>query len=174
MRTKPRTDLRPAKASPGSVNFPLEMSVGYQVRMTHRALQRYLQGKIEPYGVTLGMWYFLRALWHEDGLTQHEDGLTQRELSRRIGTMEPTTLNAILTMERSGLVKRVRNKVDKRKIHVHLTPKGRKLKDELLPLAVSVVNTATKTLSSREITTLLKMLSSIRANLGLEGAGVDE
>jgi DNA-binding MarR family transcriptional regulator len=149
------------------VNFPLEMSVGYQVRMTHRALQRYLQGKIEPYGVTLGMWYFLRALWHEDGLTQ-------RELSRRIGTMEPTTLNAILTMERSGLVKRVRNKVDKRKIHVHLTPKGRKLKDELLPLAVSVVNTATKTLSSREITTLLKMLSSIRANLGLEGAGVDE
>jgi MarR family transcriptional regulator, organic hydroperoxide resistance regulator len=167
MRTKPQTDLRPAKASPSSVNFPLEMSVGYQVRMTHRALQRYLQGKIEPYGVTLGMWYFLRALWHEDGLTQ-------RELSRRIGTMEPTTLNAILTMERSGLVKRVRNKVDKRKIHVHLTPKGRKLKDELLPLAVSVVNTATKTFSSREITTLLKMLSSIQANLGLERADADE
>jgi MarR family transcriptional regulator, organic hydroperoxide resistance regulator len=167
MRTKPRTDIKIAKASSGSVNFPLEMSVGYQVRMTHRALQRYLQGKIEPYGVTLGMWYFLRALWHEDGLTQ-------RELSRRIGIMEPTTLNAILTMERSGLVKRVRNKVDKRKIHIHLIPKGRKLKDELLPLAVSVVNTATKTLSSRETTTLLKMLSTIRSNLGAESSEVDE
>lgn len=135
--------------------------------MTHRALQRYLQGKIELYGVTLGMWYFLRALWHEDGLTQ-------RELSRRIGTMEPTTLNAILIMERSGLVKRICNKVDKRKIHIHLTPKERKLKDELLPLAVSVVNTATKTFFSREITTLLKMLSSIRTNIGLEGPDVDK
>lgn len=167
MKTKPRTDPKPAKAPPGSVNFPLEMSVGYQVRMTHRALQRYLQDKIEPYGVTLGMWYFLRALWHEDGLTQ-------RELSRRIGTMEPTTLNAILSMERSGLVKRVRNKVDKRKIHIHLTPKGLKLKDELLPLAVSVVNTATKNFSSREIATLLKMLSAIQANLDLEGSDVDD
>lgn len=78
--------------------------------------------------------------------------------------MEPTTLNAILIMERSGLVKRICNKVDKRKIHIHLTPKERKLKDELLPLAVSVVNTATKTFFSREITTLLKMLSSIRTN----------
>ena len=167
MKTKPKTDLKPAKASPGSVNFPLEMSVGYQVRMTHRALQRYLQGKIEPYGVTLGMWYFLRALWHEDGLTQ-------RELSHRIGTMEPTTLHAILTMERSGLVKRVRDKVDKRKIHIHLTPKGHKLKDELLPLAVSVVSTATKTLSSRDITRLLKMLSVVQSNIDLEGADADE
>jgi DNA-binding MarR family transcriptional regulator len=164
MTTKARAVAKSAKAPSGSVNFPLEMSVGYQVRMTHRALQRYLQSKIEPYGVTLGMWYFLRALWHEDGLTQ-------RELSRRIGTMEPTTLNAILGMERSGLVKRVRNKVDKRKIHIHLTPKGRKLKDELLPLAVSVVGTATQSFSARETTTLLKMLATIQSNLGLEGAG---
>jgi DNA-binding MarR family transcriptional regulator len=167
MTTKARAVAKSAKASAGSVNFPLEMSVGYQVRMTHRALQRYLQSKIEPYGVTLGMWYFLRALWHEDGLTQ-------RELSRRIGTMEPTTLNAILGMERSGLVKRVRNKIDKRKIHVHLTPKGRKLKDELLPLAVSVVSTATQSFSARETTTLLKMLASIQSNLGLDGAAGEE
>ncbi|MBE7608248.1 MarR family winged helix-turn-helix transcriptional regulator, partial [Salmonella enterica] len=90
-------------------------SVGYQIRSTHRALQRFLQLKIEPYDVTLGMWYFLRALWAEDGLTQ-------RELSRRIGTMEPTTLLAIQKMERRGLVQRVQNKTDRRKWHVRLTP----------------------------------------------------
>src|SRR5919112_6208803 len=81
------------------VYFPLETSVGYQVRMVYRAMQRLLQARIGPHGVTLGMWYYLRALWHEDGLTQ-------RELSRRIGTMEPSTLSAIQTMERRGLVKR--------------------------------------------------------------------
>ena len=125
-------------ASPGKrraaaeVDLPFADSVGYQIRATHRALQRFLQLKIEPHGVTLGMWYFLRALWHEDGLTQ-------RELSRRAGTMEPTTLNAILNMEKKGLVRRVQNRKDRRKWHVHLTAKGRRLKAELIPLARDVV-----------------------------------
>src|SRR5437870_665414 len=99
-KPKARATARPRTGKGASgVRFPLDESVGYQVRTTHRLLQRMLQVSIEPYGVTLGMWYFLRALWEEDGLTQ-------RELSRRIGTMEPTTLTAIQTMERSGLVKR--------------------------------------------------------------------
>lgn len=126
--------------------------------MTHRALQRYLQAKIEPHGVTLGMWYFLRALWHEDGLTQ-------RELSRRIGTMEPTTLTAILAMEREGFVKRVRNEADRRKQNVFLTAKGRRLKTELLPLAIEVVSTATAGFSQRETKLLLSFLSAIQRNL---------
>ena len=102
------------------VHFPLEASVGYQVRMVYRAMQRLLQSRIEPHGVTLGMWYYLRALWSEDGLTQSE-------LSRRIGTMEPTTRGAIQAMERSTLVKRVRSKDDRRKVHIRLPKKGRDL-----------------------------------------------
>ena len=76
-----KTVKRAARAN-APIDLPFDDIVGYQVRMTHRALQRYLQTKIAPYGVTLGMWYHLRALWAEDGLTQ-------RELSRRIGLMEP-------------------------------------------------------------------------------------
>eukprot|EP01037_Dinobryon_pediforme_P044405 gene44405-56149_t len=67
-------------------SFEAQSSVGFQVRMTHRAMQRALQAKISPAGATLGTWYFLRALWDEDGLTQ-------RELADRTGTMEPTTMS---------------------------------------------------------------------------------
>lgn len=153
-------------AQPADVVLPLETSVGYQIRMTHRALQRYLQERIEPHGVTLGMWYFLRVLWQEDGLTQ-------RELSRRIGTMEPTTLNAIQAMERGGLVRRVRSKKDRRKLHVHLTARGRKLKDELLPVAAAVVEAATRSMTARDVKALLRALYAIRDNLGerLDRAG---
>ena len=139
-------------------DFPLDVSIGYQVRMTHRALQRYLQSKIEPHGVTLGMWYFLRVLWVEDGLTQ-------RELSRRIGTMEPTTLAAILQMEKSGFVTRVRGTTDRRRQHIHLTPKGREIGNRLLPLAVEVVQAATAGLSTREIVFFLDLLKTTQANL---------
>lgn len=139
-------------------DFPLVGSVGYQIRSTHRALQRFLQLKIEPYDVTLGMWYFLRALWAEDGLTQ-------RELSRRIGTTEPTTLLAIQKMERRGLVQRVQSKTDRRKWHVRLTPKANKLKSDLVPLAREVVRAAVESLNAKEIQQLLWALSEIQKNL---------
>jgi MarR family transcriptional regulator, organic hydroperoxide resistance regulator len=155
---KPVRSGRHGKAGAGDLDFPLEQSVGYQIRVTHRALQRFLQLKIEPHGVTLGMWYFLRALWHEDGLNQ-------RELSRRVGTMEPTTLSAILNMERKGLVRRVRNTKDRRKWHVHLTAKGRALKEELIPLAREVVDTAVLGLSRSEIRQLLEALAEVQKNL---------
>jgi MarR family transcriptional regulator, organic hydroperoxide resistance regulator len=148
----------PQAATENDDGLPLERSVGYQVRMTHRALQRYLQIKIKPHGVTLGTWYFLRALWHEDGLTQ-------RELSRRIGTREPTTMTAILAMEANGLVRRVRNNADRRKQNVFLTPKGRRLKSKLLPLASEVVNTATAGLGERELALFLGFLSTVQRNL---------
>jgi MarR family transcriptional regulator, organic hydroperoxide resistance regulator len=162
MKSQARTRKRQLAGSEPEmvVDLPLNQSVGYQIRMTHRALQRYLHTKIEPHGVTLGMWYFLRALWSEDGLTQ-------RELSRRIGTMEPTTLTAILAMERIGLVTRRRNNDDRRKLNILLTNKGRQLKNELLPLARDVVETATAGFSQREVDLLLSMLSSIQANLDL-------
>src|SRR5512133_3433415 len=134
----------PAQQTTGDAALPLERSVGYQVRMTHRALQRYLQVKIKPHGVTLGTWYFLRALWHEDGLTQ-------RELSKRIGTMEPTTLSAIRSMESRGLVRRVQNKTDRRKWHVCLTPKAQNLKRDLIPLARDVVKMSVRSLGAREV-----------------------
>ncbi len=140
------------------VHFPLEASVGYQIRMVYRGMQRLLHTRIGPHGVNLGMWYYLRALWSEDGLTQSE-------LSRRIGTMEPTTLGAIQSMERSGLVRRVRSEDDRRKVHIHLTKKGRDLERMLMPLAVEVVDTSVAGLSPAEVKLLLKFLRSIRNNL---------
>jgi DNA-binding MarR family transcriptional regulator len=141
-----------------AADLPFAESIGYQVRATHRALQRFLRFKIEPHGITLGMWYFLRALWHEDGLTQ-------RELSGKVGAMEPTTLSAILIMERKGLVRRVRNRDDLRKWHIHLTPKGRALESKLLPLARDVVDTAVQNLSRGEVAQLLKGLAEVQKSL---------
>jgi DNA-binding MarR family transcriptional regulator len=148
-------------------DFPFAESIGYQVRATHRFLQRLLQHKIAPHGITLGMWYFLRALWHEDGLTQ-------RELSDRVGTMEPTTLSAILIMEKKGLVHRVGDRNDRRKWHIHLTPKGRAFKGKLIPLAREVVDTAVQGLSQSEVAQLLAGLAKVQKSLHATLAQLDD
>src|SRR5579871_1885437 len=149
---------RTRNAPAAEAELPFTESVGYQIRATHRLLQRFLQSKIEPHGITLGMWYFLRALWHEDGLTQ-------RELSNRVATMEPTTLSAIVVMEKKGLVRRVRDKVDRRKWHIQLTAKGRALKTTLLPLARDVVDTAVQNLSPKQVKQLLAGLMEVQNSL---------
>jgi MarR family transcriptional regulator, organic hydroperoxide resistance regulator len=138
--------------------LPFEASVGYQVRLTNRIISRYLQQRIAPYGVSLGMWYFLRALWHEDGLTQ-------RELSAIVGTMEPTTLSAIRSMEASGLVRRVKNSEDRRKINIFLTDDGRALREVLLPIAISVVQDCVRGFSGEERAAFLHALKKIQFNL---------
>lgn len=141
-----------------NTELPIEQSVGYQIRNTHRLMQRALQTLIEPRGVTLGMWYSLRVLWVQDGVTQSD-------LSRRVGTMEPTTLAAVRDMERAGIVRRVKDPADGRKINVYLTEHGRSLEAELLPLASEVVENATWGMTAREVSMLLDLLACIQRNL---------
>lgn len=168
MVAKRATKKREAAVKPShQVDLPFEESVGYQVRATHRVLQRYLQLRIEPLGVTIGMWYFLRALWNEDGLTQ-------RELSRRAGTTEPTALTAIISMEKNGLVRRVQNSKDRRKMHVFLSARGRALKAVMIPLAREVVETAVQGFSAAETKKLLAALADVQRNVQSSLSQFDE
>lgn len=128
------------------------------VRETHRSLNRVLQVRLGRYGVSLGQWVFLRALWQEDGITQ-------RELSQRVGMMEPTTVTALNGMERQGLVERVRNRHDRRKINIFLTPKAQGLRDQVLPGAREVTVAAVAGLSMADVARMAETLRTMVANL---------
>lgn len=140
------------------LQFPLSASVGAALRMTHLAYAQDLQNYLATHDIPFGMWFYLRALWEEDGITQ-------RELSRRVGATEPTTAQQLNNMEGNGLVERKRSEVDRRQSLVHLTRAGRALKKRLLPYAVEVNATALEGLSSRDISLLCDLLGRIRANL---------
>lgn len=128
------------------------------VRDAHRALNRVMQGQLGRFGVNLGQWVFLRALWQEDGITQ-------RELSQRVGMMEPTTVTALNGMERLGLVERVRNKSDRRKINVFLTVKAQALRDLVVPGVQEVNSAAVCGLSESELVAAISALRTMIANL---------
>ena len=140
-------------------HYPSAISAGYLVRSAHRAFQRALENRIAPRGVTRGQWYFLRVLWEEDGLTQ-------RELSARTGRTEPTTVVALNSMEKSGLISRVRNIEDRRKMRVSLTKKGKRLRGSMLPLAKEVNDLATEGVSARDMEAFRRALRQMVDNLG--------
>jgi DNA-binding MarR family transcriptional regulator len=139
-------------------DFPPAQSSGYLVRDAHRAFQRLLEKRIAPHGVTRGQWYFLRVLWKEDGLSQ-------RELSARVGMMEPTTVIALRSMEKSGLIRRVRSTDDKRKTHVWLTPKAKRMRGKLLEVARTITDEAEAGVGREDLAVLRRILPRLTTNL---------
>lgn len=135
-----------------------DFGVAHLLRDAQRAMSKALAERIAAHGVSIGQWYFLRALWEEDGLTQ-------RDLSHRVGMMEPTTVTALNGMERQGLVKRVRNPQDRRKMNVFLTMKGKSLRSKLMPLEDEVNNRAVSGLNGGVQTDLELALRRVIDNL---------
>jgi MarR family transcriptional regulator, organic hydroperoxide resistance regulator len=135
-----------------------DQSDGYLVRDAHRAFQRLLETRIAPFGVTRGQWYFLRVLWDKDGLSQ-------RELSERVGMMEPTTVVALRGMEEAGLVRRVRSLDDRRRVQVWLTAKAKRLRAKMLPVARVINEQAGAGIGSKELVAFRTVISRMTANL---------
>jgi MarR family transcriptional regulator, organic hydroperoxide resistance regulator len=152
----PRKSAKRGAARDG--DFPPAESSGYLVRDAHRAFQRLLGKRIAAYGITRGQWYFLRVLWTEDGLSQ-------RELSTRVGMMEPTTVIALRSMEKAGLIRRVRSADDKRKAEVWLTPKAKRMRGELLQLARGITDEAEDGIARDDLAATRRVLARMTANL---------
>lgn len=110
----------------GKEVFVIEDSLHHLTAVAGRMIGRSLGLRLQPYGVSTGQWPILVHLWETDGLSQ-------RELCERIDIEESSMTRALDGMERSGLVSRERSPEDRRRYHIRLTPRGRDLRDQLLP-----------------------------------------
>lgn len=140
-----------------------ERSLGFQVRRCHRAFDRVLSGHLAPSGLSSGFWYFLRALWQEDGATQ-------KRLAQLNNVTEPTAVAVLGAMERLGIVRRERNAVDRRKVNVFLTGRADDLKADLMPVAHRINEIAGAGIAAADIDTCLEVLDRMSENLTREAA----
>ena len=137
-------------------------SIAWLIRDVHRLFSATLQPLVSREGVTVYHWYYMRIL-------SEYDGLTQRELSDKVGVHPNTAVPALDNMEKHGLVKRVRDPNDRRRMSVHLTPKGRRLRDEMIPDVKAMVYRSVAHLTPTELDTFFKVMNRIEQNLAAEG-----
>jgi DNA-binding MarR family transcriptional regulator len=140
-----------------------DKSLGFQVRRCHRAFDRVLNGHLASEGLTSGFWYFLRALWQEDGATQ-------KRLAQLNNVTEPTAVTLLASMDRLGLIRRERNAADRRKVNVFLTDKAHALKLLLMPRAHRINAIAGEGVSPQDLATCLSVLQRMSENLTREAA----
>ena len=133
-------------------------SPGFVVRKTNIAVGNALRRRLSKYGLTLGQYYIMRALWINEGQSQ-------RALSEAVGTTEPTTASVLRMLEKNGLIRRARNQQDRRTINIFLTENGLEMKRELLLMAMGVNEIATRGLSQHDIEEIKRLMRAMSANL---------
>lgn len=132
--------------------------MAHLIRDTERAFRKALQVRLAEHGVPFGHWTFLRVLWENDGITQ-------KELSAHAGVMEPTTFTAMKAMEALGYIVRKQLPTNRKNVYIHLTAKGRLLKNKLVPLAEDTNSISTRNITPDALMTTRKVLLTMIENL---------
>ncbi|RYF70012.1 MAG: MarR family transcriptional regulator, partial [Comamonadaceae bacterium] len=109
--------------------------------------------QLEQLGLTYPQYLVMLALWEENG--QMVSTLGER-LSLDSGTLTPL----LKRLEASGFVSRVRDVADERRVHILLTPAGRKLKARAARVPACLL--AASQCSIDELVTLTRQLQALR------------
>ena len=145
---------RDVSTATGSREFVVEESLGYLVNRAARLMAQQLAEELRPAGVGIGPWAVLMFLWARDRMSQ-------AELSRVVAIEPPTMVRTIDRMVRDGLVTRVPDPDDGRISRIHLTERGRSLRDELVPRAAAVNAANLGRLTPAEGKTLRRLLAKL-------------
>lgn len=156
-RAAPQGDDR-ARTVMEAERHSLQHSLSYLLCTLYRDLMASTERRTRKAGITAAQWRFLRTLYVEDDLTQ-------RELSRRVGVSEPTTLRAVARLEKMGLVERRGAPGDRRKVQILLTANGHEQVSQLLPMVSDVNLVALAGRTAQEEEELKRLLLSTIRNL---------
>ena len=144
------------------VKFPagyrLTTSFPYLARRVGLAIGEIFDRALLPYGVNVSMYRVMAALAEEDG----------QQLGRlsELAAIEMSTLSRLVgTMVAKGLVTRRRPRDNGRIVEISLSPRGRRLAEELMPKAAMCETVAVQGLSPADVARLKEQLSTAFANL---------
>ena len=135
-----------------------DLHIGTALRETFRSFARALAVNEAALGLSIGMWFALRALWEEDGITQ-------AALGKRIDMLPATVVSVVNSLEKAALVERRKSAIDRRIHCLHLTPAGRKLRKRATAKAFEVDARALANVELKDIQTVLRVLAQLRKNL---------
>ncbi len=93
------------------------------------------------------------------------ESLTQLELVKITNLKAPTISITLRSMERDGIVSRVKNDIDRRETHVAITDKGRKIYQKMLVSIEKIQKKMTNGLTDKEAEQISAILKKMADNL---------
>jgi MarR family transcriptional regulator, organic hydroperoxide resistance regulator len=141
---------------------PIPALVPYDMNRLVSRLNQNLSAKLRRRRLTLQHWRVLVVL------AGSHDGCTLSTLVERTMVPQSTLSRLVDRMERAGMVSRRPGRDDFRFIEIWLTPAGRTIHDQTLPLAAAEYQAAVSGFSADELTQLKGFFDRMRRNLAIE------
>ena len=115
----------PDVANPTCDELALDTQLCFALCTAHNRLVRVYGAALEPLGLTVPQTLILMALWET---SPRQVGNIAQTLDLDNGSITPV----LKRLEAGGFVTRVRDTIDERRVHVHITEKGRAVRDVIL------------------------------------------
>lgn len=132
-------------------------TLGYLVRRTIALMSRRLNDALAEYQITLNHWVVLACLWQKNGLPVMYLGDQLQHIGGSVSDL-------LTRMEKRKLLKRRRDKKDRRIWRVYLTEEGEQLADVLPPIVFRCWNEAWADLTQEELSEFSGLIDRMIAN----------
>ena len=134
----------------------LDHQLCFALYSTSLAMTKVYKPLLERLGLTYPQYLAMLVLWEKDGLMVSELG---ERLYLDSGTLTPL----LKRMEATGLIARIRDLQDERRVHINLTAAGRKLKAKAAHIPACILSASRCSVS--ELAALTKQIQELRTNL---------
>ena len=145
----------PNTARPDSALL-LDNQLCFALYSTSLAMTRIYKPLLDELGLTYPQYLAMLTLWERDGLMVSELG---ERLHLDSGTLTPL----LKRLESGGLISRIRDVADERRVHVRLTAAGRRLKARAAKIPGCILSAAQ--CSIPEIVSLTQQVQALRQRL---------
>ena len=129
---------------------------------TTDVLQERFEQLIRPFNISMTQYNVLRILRGAE-----PEGCTCGEIGERMIAREPDVTRLLERMEKSGLIKRMRDSADRRVVVTRITSSGLRLLDEMEP-KLRELDGLMQPMGERKIKTMLRLLDEVREHVRQE------
>lgn len=143
-------------ASPTDDWLALDRQLCFALYATSLAMTKRYKPLLDPLGLTYPQYLVMLALWQDDGATVGE-------LGERVALDSGTLTPLLKRLEAMGLVQRLRDAADERRVRLQLTAAGRALKTRARAVPQAVLQASGCTLA--ELADLTARLHALRMQL---------
>ncbi|MGG3466306.1 MarR family transcriptional regulator [Neobacillus pocheonensis] len=133
------------------------------IHQTDLTLTSYIKAKLAHLNIAPEQNLILLLLWERDGLTQNE-------IAKKLDKDKTNIARMLCNLEKKGFIRRKMNEFDNRSFNVFLTEDGKKLSEQMIPIAEEFNNIVCSGITREELQTVKRVLFQMRQNVeGIEG-----
>jgi DNA-binding MarR family transcriptional regulator len=153
-----RRPATPARRNAADDWLALDHQLCFALYSASLAMTKVYKPLLEPLGLTYPQYLVLLVLWEGDGLTVSQLG---ERLNLDSGTLTPL----LKRLQAQGLVQRLRDVADERRVLLQLSPAGRALKQRAVAVPQGIVAACADACPLDEIQSLTTRLQALRQQL---------